>query len=66
MLVRFSTGRYQRVGHQTVYADRRNDRAVRLTALEQPFPLPGHERAVEPVLDRLEAWRTGVRPTVSG
>lgn len=62
----FSTGRYQRVGHRTVYADRRSGRAVRLMALEQSFPLPGRERDVEPDLDRLEGWRAGVRPAVGG
>lgn len=55
----FSTGRYQRVGHRTVRADLRDGGYVRLVALDQAFPLPGRERAVEPALDRLEAWRTG-------
>lgn len=59
----FSTGRFQRVGHQTAYADLRSGGAVRLVVIEPQFPLPGRERAVEPVLDRLEDWRTRPRPT---
>jgi hypothetical protein len=54
----FSTGRYQRVGHQRVYADLRDGGEVRLVALD-PLPLQFRDRAVEPALDRLEAWRTG-------
>lgn len=59
----FSTGRYQRIGHQTAYADLRSGDAVRLVVIEQQFPLPGRERAIEPVLDRLEDWRTRGQPT---
>jgi Bacterial PH domain len=55
----FSTGRYQRVGHETAYVDLRGGDSVRLAAVEQQFPLPGRGRALEPVLDRLENWRTG-------
>ena len=55
----FSTGRYQRVGHETAFADLCGGNSVRLTAIEQQFPLPGRARALEPALDRLEAWRTG-------
>ena len=55
----FSTGRYQRVGHETAYVDLRGGDSVRLVAVEQQFPLPGRARALEPVLDRLETWRTG-------
>lgn len=59
----FSTGRYQRVGQRTAYADLRSGDAVRLVVIEQQFPLPGRERAIEPVLDRLEDWRTRGRST---
>lgn len=63
----FSTGRYQRVGHETAYADLRGGGSVRLTAIEQQFPLPGRARALEPVLDRLESWRTAdAAPQASG
>jgi hypothetical protein len=55
----FSTGRYQRIGQRTAYADLRDGGSVRLMALELQFPTPGRERAIEPTLDRLEAWRTG-------
>jgi hypothetical protein len=41
-----------------VYADLRDGRSVRLVVLD-PFPWPGRDRAAEPVLDRLEAGRTG-------
>lgn len=38
-----------------VYAGRRDGRAVALVALD---PLPFEHRAIEPDLDRLEAWRS--------
>ncbi|HZB49979.1 MAG TPA: hypothetical protein VE547_12880 [Mycobacteriales bacterium] len=53
-----SGGDDARAGQERVYADLRDGRSVRLVVLD-PFPWPGRDRAAEPVLDRLEAWRTG-------
>ena len=61
----FSTGRYQRIGYRTAYADRRSGRAVRLMALEPPAGGARREQEIQPKLDRLEAWRTGA-PAVHG